>query len=75
MERSLWERRAAQDRPARPDPMTMTSADFGMGSFDLELSNALRAVAGALEVVFVMAVGMTKDVVNVVANPSKAMTA
>ena len=73
MERSLWERRAAQDRPARPDPMTMTSADFGMGS--LELSNALRAVAGALEVVFVMAVGMTKDVVNVVANPSKAMTA
>lgn len=73
MERSLWERRAAQDRPARPDPMTMTSADFGMGS--LELSNALRAVAGALEVVFVMAVGMTKDVVVVVANPSKAMTA
>ena len=73
MERSLWGRRAAQDRPARPDPMTMTSADFGMGS--LELSNALRAVAGALEVVFVMAVGMTKDVVNVVANPSKAMTA
>ena len=73
MERSLWERRAAQDRPARPDPMTMTSADFGMGS--LELSNALRAVAGALEVFFVMAVGMTKDVVNVVANPSKAMTA
>jgi len=73
VERSLWERRAAQDRPARPDPMTMTSADFGMGS--LELSNALRAVAGALEVVFVMAVGMTKDVVVVVANPSKAMTA
>ena len=35
----LWERRDAQDNPARPDPITITSVDCGIGSLDFALWN------------------------------------
>ena len=77
MERLLWEVRAAQESPARPDPMTMTSAEVGVGSFFLRLSNAFRldldldldSVCGGM-VEVEDEVGRTKDVVGVgTANP------
>ena len=36
----LWERRAAQDNPARPDPITITSVVVGIGSDAFGLWNA-----------------------------------
>ncbi len=37
VEMELWDRREAQDRPARPEPMTMTSVVVGRGWDALEL--------------------------------------
>lgn len=43
----LWDRREAQERPARPDPMTITSVDDSDGRDSvLLLSNADRLVVG-----------------------------
>lgn len=44
METELWERREAQDRPARPEPMIMTSVVSGRGSVDFVLKDMDRDV-------------------------------
>jgi len=53
----LWERRAAQDNPARPDPITITSVVVGIGSDAFGLWNAW-----SWEVVCVLLVGGVKAV-------------
>ena len=40
----LWDRSEAQDKPASPDPMMMTSVVWGIGWFVLELLNICRDV-------------------------------
>lgn len=55
MEIWLWDRREAQERPARPDPMTITSVVDSEGRVEALLgSNADRAVGLVLVVVVVL---------------------
>ena len=57
MEIWLWDRREAQERPARPDPMTITSVVDSEGRVEALLgSNADRAVGLVLVVVVLMLV-------------------
>lgn len=57
MEMELWDRREAHDRPARPDPMTITSVVDSEGRESaLLLSNAADRAVGLLIVVIVVLV-------------------